>query len=59
VPRGITVETPIALTAVQERTGTLVNQRTLIVLEEGAHAEVWEEYLSAGEQDATGTIKLK
>ena len=29
------------------RGGTLVNQRTLIVLEEGAQAEVWEQYLSA------------
>ena len=50
VPRGVVVETPISLTAVQARTGTLVNQRTLIVLEEGAQAEVWEQYLSASEE---------
>jgi Fe-S cluster assembly protein SufD len=50
VPRGVVVESPISLTAVQSRTGTLVNQRTLIVLEEGAQAEVWEQYLSASEE---------
>jgi Fe-S cluster assembly protein SufD len=47
VPRGVTVETPISLAAVQATAGTLVNQRTLIVLDEGASAEVWEQYLSA------------
>jgi Fe-S cluster assembly protein SufD len=47
VPRGVLVEEPISLTAVQAQTGTLVNLRTLIVLEEGAQAEVWEQYLSA------------
>jgi Fe-S cluster assembly protein SufD len=46
VPRGVVVEQPISLTAVQARAGTLVNQRTLIVLEEGAQAEVWEQFLS-------------
>jgi Fe-S cluster assembly protein SufD len=47
VPRGVAVEQPISLTAVQSRTGTFVNRRTLIVLEEGAQAEVWEQFLSA------------
>jgi Fe-S cluster assembly protein SufD len=52
VPRNVTVDTPISLTSVQARAGTLLNQRTLVVLEEGAQAEVWEEYLSAeGELD--------
>jgi Fe-S cluster assembly protein SufD len=46
VPRGVLLESPISLTAIQARTGTLVNHRTLIVLEEGAQAEVWEQYLS-------------
>ena len=50
VPRGVAVEQPISLAAVQARTGTLVNQRTLIVLEEGAQAEVWEQFLSAEEE---------
>ena len=30
----------------QARAGTLLNQRTLVVLEEGAQAEVWEQFLS-------------
>ncbi len=47
VPRGVAVDQPIALTAVHERSRTLVNWRTLIVLEEGAQAEVWEQLLSA------------
>jgi Fe-S cluster assembly protein SufD len=46
VPRGVVLEEPISLTTVQETSGTLLNQRTLIVLEEGAQAEVWEQYLS-------------
>ena len=57
VPRGVAVEQPISLRAVQARTGTLVNQRTLIVLEEGAQAEVWEQYLSAGE-DIDGVFNV-
>ena len=52
VPRNVVVDEPISLTSVQARTGTLLNQRTLVVLEEGAQAEVWEAYLSAeGELD--------
>jgi Fe-S cluster assembly protein SufD len=46
VPRGTAVEEPIALRTVQAGAGTLLHQRTLIVLEEGAQAEVWEQYLS-------------
>ncbi len=49
VPRGVAVEDPISLTTVQARTGTLLNQRTLIVLEEGAQAEIWEQFLSGGD----------
>jgi Fe-S cluster assembly protein SufD len=47
VPRGVTLTAPITLETVHARAGTLLNQRTLIVLEEGAQAEVWEQYLSA------------
>jgi Fe-S cluster assembly protein SufD len=50
VPRGVVVSEPISLTAVQARAGTLVNQRTLIVLEEGAQAEVWEQFLSGADE---------
>jgi Fe-S cluster assembly protein SufD len=52
VPRNVVLEKPISLTSVQARTGTLLNQRTLVVLEEGAQAEVWEQFLSgSGEVD--------
>ncbi len=47
VPRGKRLEAPALVTAVQEESGTSLNWRTLIVLEEGAEAEVWEQYLSA------------
>src|SRR5437764_8103528 len=46
VPRGVVLEQPISLSTVQADAGTLLNQRTVIVLEEGAQAEVWEQYLS-------------
>jgi Fe-S cluster assembly protein SufD len=47
VPRGVKLEAPVLLTAVQSQPSTSLNWRTLIVLEEGASAEVWEQYLSA------------
>jgi Fe-S cluster assembly protein SufD len=47
VPPGTTLETPISLQTVQPASGTLLHQRTLIVLDDGAQAEVWEQYLSA------------
>jgi Fe-S cluster assembly protein SufD len=50
VPRGVIVEAPISLAAVQARTGTLLHQRTLIVIEEGAQAEVWEQFVSGSEE---------
>jgi Fe-S cluster assembly protein SufD len=50
VPRGVAVEAPISLTSVQAEAGTLLNTRTLVVLEEGAQAEVWEQYLSGAEE---------
>jgi Fe-S cluster assembly protein SufD len=50
VPRGVIVKEPISLAAVQARTGTLLHQRTLIVLEEGAQAEVWEQFVSGADE---------
>jgi Fe-S cluster assembly protein SufD len=50
VPRGAIVDSPISLRTVQARTGTLLNQRTLVVVEEGAEVEVWEQFLSGDEQ---------
>jgi Fe-S cluster assembly protein SufD len=55
VPRGVAVSEPISLSTVQPRSGTLLNQRTLVVLEEGAQAEVWEQYLS-GEPELDGVF---
>lgn len=49
VPRNASPERPISLTAVQQAAGRSLNWRTLIVLEEGAEAEVWERYVSAEE----------
>ena len=47
VPRGATLETPVLLTAVQSAAQSAMTWRTLIVLEEGAEAEVWEQWLSS------------
>jgi Fe-S cluster assembly protein SufD len=55
VPRGVALEAPISLESVQARTGTLLSQRTLVVLEEGARAEVWEQYLS-GDAELNGVF---
>jgi Fe-S cluster assembly protein SufD len=57
VPRGVSLEQPISLATVQGRTRTLLHQRTLIVLEEGAQAEVWEQYLS-GSDDLDGVFNV-
>ena len=47
VPRGATLDVPVLITAVQASAQTQMSWRTLIVLEEGAEAEVWEQWLSA------------
>lgn len=47
VPRDVQLEKPIVFTVVQDADQTQLNWRTLVVLEEGARAEVWEQYLSA------------
>ena len=49
VPRGVRLEEPVVVTATQDHDGEALNWRTLIVLEEGAEAEVWEQYLSSGD----------
>jgi Fe-S cluster assembly protein SufD len=53
VPRGVRVEAPILLTAVTAAAGTALHRRVLIVLEEGAEAEVWEQYLSGDAESET------
>jgi Fe-S cluster assembly protein SufD len=49
VPAGVALTQPISLQAVQATDRTLLHHRTLIVLEQGAQAEVWEQFLSGGE----------
>jgi Fe-S cluster assembly protein SufD len=51
VPRGVRVEQPIVLTAISDAAGTALHRRVLIVVDEGAEAEVWEQHLS-GSTDA-------
>jgi Fe-S cluster assembly protein SufD len=46
VPANVTLTEPILLTAIHAATGTELHRRTLIVLEAGAEAEVWEQALS-------------
>ncbi len=46
VPRGQKLEAPALIAAVQDADAAAVSFRTLIVLEEGAEAEVWEQWLS-------------
>jgi Fe-S cluster assembly protein SufD len=50
VPAGTRPDAPISLTAVQQAAGRSLNWRTLIVLEEGAEAEVWERYVSVDDE---------
>jgi Fe-S cluster assembly protein SufD len=47
VPAGVALEAPIVLTSVQAGAGTELGRRTLVVIEDGAQAEVWEQFLSA------------
>jgi Fe-S cluster assembly protein SufD len=53
VPKGVVVEAPIMLTAIHEQPGTALHWRTLVVLEDGAEAEVWQQALSP-EDDSGG-----
>ncbi len=53
VPRGVHVEAPILLSAVSAAAGSALQRRVLIVLDEGAEADVWEQYLSAGTESET------
>jgi Fe-S cluster assembly protein SufD len=47
VAAGVALERPILITAVQGAERSVLDWRTLIVIEDGAQAEVWEQYLSA------------
>jgi Fe-S cluster assembly protein SufD len=58
VPAGVKVEAPIVLTAVQAAAQTALNWRVLVVLEEGAEAEVWEQYASTEPGLFTTVVEL-
>ena len=53
VPRGVVVEGPVLLNAIAASERTALHRRTLIVVEEGAEVEVWEQFLSADGAGAT------
>ncbi len=53
VARGVKVEAPIVLTAISDAAGVALHRRVLVVLEEGAEAEVWEQHLSGTADNET------
>jgi Fe-S cluster assembly protein SufD len=55
VPRGVAVDAPIVITVVQAQGQTALQWRSLVVLEEGASAEVWEQYVCA-DDDTDGLL---
>ena len=55
VPRGVELDAPIVLSTLHEQAGTTLHWRALVVLEEGASAEVWHESRSA-EADLDGVL---
>jgi Fe-S cluster assembly protein SufD len=55
VPRNMQVDAPIVLSTVHEQAGTALHWRALVVLEEGAQAEVWHESRSA-DPEADGVL---
>lgn len=50
VPRGVKLAEPVRIEVPVEASGTAVSWRTLIVLEEGAEAEVWEHWSSPDDE---------
>lgn len=50
VPRGVKLAEPVRIEVPVEASGSAVSWRTLIVLEEGAEAEVWEHWSSPDDE---------
>jgi Fe-S cluster assembly protein SufD len=50
VPKGVQLSEPIQIEVPVDASGAAVNWRTLVVLEEGAEAEVWEHWSSPGDE---------
>src|SRR3954451_4314827 len=55
VPRNVELDAPIVLSTLHEQAGTTLHWRALVVLDEGASAEVWHESRSA-DPDADGVL---
>jgi len=49
VPKGVQLNEPVQIEVPVDTGGAAVNWRTLVVLEEGAEAEVWEHWSSPGD----------
>jgi Fe-S cluster assembly protein SufD len=61
VPRNTTVSEPIVLSTVHEASSSALHHRALVVLEEGAEAEVWTQTVSGegdGQGIANGVVEL-
>jgi len=61
VPRGQRLERPLDLSVIHDGNGSELDWRTLIVLEDGAQAEVWERYQSADSESEglfNGVVEL-
>jgi Fe-S cluster assembly protein SufD len=50
VPRGVRLSEPIRIEVPLEQSGSAIGWRTLVVLEEGAEAEVWEHWSSPSDE---------
>jgi Fe-S cluster assembly protein SufD len=50
VPRGVKVDEPIKVELPLDEGGVAISWRTVVVLEEGAEAEIWEHCSSAGDE---------
>jgi Fe-S cluster assembly protein SufD len=50
VPSGVVLSEPVQIELPVDAEGALINWRTLIVLEDGAEAEVWEHWSSPGDE---------
>jgi Fe-S cluster assembly protein SufD len=60
VPRNVKVDAPVLITLVQDQPGTTLHHRTLVVLEEGAEAEIWDQVVSSHDEAAVinGVVEL-
>jgi Fe-S cluster assembly protein SufD len=52
VPRGVRLEKPVRVAVPLEQSGGAVAWRTLVILEEGAEAEIWEHWSSPDDEVA-------